>query len=298
MIMLSGAILIDKPGSMTSFKVVSELRKILHTKKVGHAGTLDPMATGLLPVLVNKATKIQELLQNGNKEYIAEFKLGITTDTQDITGKIIKEFENVNVSEEQILSSLKKFTGEIVQTPPMYSAISKSGVRLYKLARKGIEIEREKRKINIYSLKLLDFSKKENLVRVLVNCSKGTYIRTLCADIGNYLGCGATLTSLRRTKTCNFSIEKSVKIEELENLKLAEISEKVLIPIDRILENYGFTVLNEENTKNFLNGRKFNINLDIKGHILRVYSENKIFLGLGKYNFENKELATYKLLLG
>ena len=296
--MLSGAILIDKPGSMTSFKVVSELRKILHTKKVGHAGTLDPMATGLLPVLVNKATKIQELLQNGNKEYIAEFKLGITTDTQDITGKIIKEFENVNVSEEQILSSLKKFTGEIVQTPPMYSAISKSGVRLYKLARKGIEIEREKRKINIYSLKLLDFSKKENLVRVLVNCSKGTYIRTLCADIGNYLGCGATLTSLRRTKTCNFSIEKSVKIEELENLKLAEISEKVLIPIDRILENYGFTVLNEENTKNFLNGRKFNINLDIKGHILRVYSENKIFLGLGKYNFENKELATYKLLLG
>lgn len=296
--MLSGAILIDKPGSMTSFKVVSELRKILHTKKVGHAGTLDPMATGLLPVLVNKATKIQELLQNGNKEYIAEFKLGITTDTQDITGKIIKEFENVNVSEEQILSSLKKFTGEIVQTPPMYSAISKSGVRLYKLARKGIEIEREKRKINIYSLKLLDFSKKENLVRVLVNCSKGTYIRTLCADIGNYLGCGATLTSLRRTKTCNFSIEKSVKIEELENLKLAEISEKVLIPIDRILENYEFTVLNEENTKNFLNGRKFNINLDIKGHILRVYSENKIFLGLGKYNFENKELATYKLLLG
>ena len=296
--MLSGAILIDKPGSMTSFKVVSELRKILHTKKVGHAGTLDPMATGLLPVLVNKATKIQELLQNGNKEYIAEFKLGITTDTQDITGKIIKEFENVNVSEEQILSSLKKFTGEIVQTPPMYSAISKSGVRLYKLARKGIEIEREKRKINIYSLKLLNFYKKENLVRVLVNCSKGTYIRTLCADIGNYLGCGATLTSLRRTKTCNFSIEKSVKIEELENLKLAEISEKVLIPIDRILENYEFTVLNEENTKNFLNGRKFNINLDIKGHILRVYSENKIFLGLGKYNFENKELATYKLLLG
>jgi len=294
--MLSGAILIDKPGSMTSFKVVSELRKILHTKKVGHAGTLDPMATGLLPVLVNKATKIQELLQNGNKEYIAEFKLGITTDTQDITGKIIKEFENVNVSEEQILSSLKKFTGEIVQTPPMYSAISKSGVRLYKLARKGIEIEREKRKINIYSLKLLNFSKKENLVRVLVNCSKGTYIRTLCADIGDYLGCGATLTSLRRTKTCNFSIEKSVKIEELENLKLTEISEKVIIPIDRILENYEFIVLNKENTKNFLNGRKFNINLDIKDYILRVYSENKIFLGLGKYSFENKELATYKLL--
>ena len=294
--MLSGAILIDKPGSMTSFKVVSELRKILHTKKVGHAGTLDPMATGLLPVLVNKATKIQELLQNGNKEYIAEFKLGITTDTQDITGKIIKEFENVNVSEEQILSSLKKFTGEIVQTPPMYSAISKSGIRLYKLARKGIEIEREKRKINIYSLKLLNFSKKENLVRVLVNCSKGTYIRTLCADIGEYLGCGATLTSLRRTKTCNFSIEQSVKIEELKNLALTEISKKVLIPIDRILEDYEFTVLNKENTKNFLNGRKFNINLDIKDHILRVYSENKTFLGLGKYNFKNKELAAYKLL--
>lgn len=296
--MLSGAILIDKPSGVTSFKVVSELRKILNTKKIGHTGTLDPMATGLLPVLINKATKLQELLQNGNKEYIAEFKLGITTDTQDITGKIIKEFKNVNVSEEQILSALKKFTGEIMQIPPMYSAISKDGVRLYKLARKGIEIEREKRKIHIYSIKLLNFSKNKNLVRVLVNCSKGTYIRTLCADIGNYLGCGATLTSLRRTKTCNFSIEQSVKIEELKNLKLTEISEKVLIPVDKILENYEFIVLNKENTKNFLNGRKFSINLDIKDPILRVYCESKIFLGLGKYNFENKELATYKLLLG
>lgn len=296
--MLSGAILIDKPSGITSFKVVSELRKILNTKKIGHTGTLDPMATGLLPVLINKATKLQELLQNGNKEYIAEFKLGMTTDTQDITGKIIQEFENVNVSKDQVLSVLKKFTGEIMQIPPMYSAISKDGVRLYKLARKGIEIEREKRKIHIYSIKLLNFSKKENLVRVLVNCSKGTYIRSLCADIGEYLGFGATLTSLRRTKTCNFSIEKSVKIEELENLTLTEISEKVLIPIDRILEDYEFIVLNKESTKNFLNGRKFNINLDIKDYILRVYSENKIFLGLGKYNFENKELATYKLLLG
>lgn len=294
--MLSGAILIDKPSGITSFKVVSELRKILNTKKIGHTGTLDPMATGLLPVLINKATKLQEFLQNGNKEYIAEFKLGIVTDTQDVTGKIVKEFENINVSEEQVLGALENFTGEIMQIPPMYSAISKDGVRLYKLARKGIEIEREKRKINIYSLKLLNFSKNKNLVRVLVNCSKGTYIRTLCADIGNYLGCGATLTSLRRTKTCNFSIEKSVKIEELENLTLAEISGKVLIPIDRILENYEFIVLNKENTKNFLNGRKFNINLDIKDYILRVYSENKIFLGLGKYSFENKELATYKLL--
>ena len=153
--MLSGAILIDKPSGITSFKVVSELRKILNTKKIGHTGTLDPMATGLLPVLINKATKLQEFLQNGNKEYIAEFKLGLTTDTQDITGKIIKEFENINVSEEQVLGALENFTGEIMQIPPMYSAISKDGVRLYKLARKGIEIEREKRKINSRRNKIL-----------------------------------------------------------------------------------------------------------------------------------------------
>ena len=294
--MQSGVVLIDKPSGITSFRVVSTIKRLFGTKKVGHAGTLDPMATGLLPILLNKATKIQDFLQNADKEYLAEFKLGIITDTEDITGKVVKTFSDFNISKEYLSEVLANFKGEILQTPPMYSAISKDGVRLYKLARKGLEIEREKRKVIINKLDLLDFSKAKSLVRILVNCSKGTYIRTLCADIGNTLGCGATLTSLRRTKTHSFCVEDSIKLCDIESLDYISLK-KVVIPLDKVLENYNSIYLDEERSKRFITGCSFKINLALSTSFLRVYRRDKLFLGIGKYDSLTKKISTYKLLL-
>ena len=294
--MQSGVVLIDKPSGITSFRVVSTIKRLFGTKKVGHAGTLDPMATGLLPILLNKATKIQDFFQNANKEYLAEFKLGIVTDTEDITGKVVKTFSDFNISKEYLSEVLVNFKGEILQTPPMYSAISKDGVRLYKLARKGVEIEREKRKVSINKLDLLDFSETNGLVKILVNCSKGTYIRTLCADIGKVLNCGATLTSLRRTKTHSFHIKNSIKLCDIESLDYIGLK-NVVIPLDKVLENYDSLYLDEEKSKRFITGCNFRMDLALSTSLLRVYRIDKLFLGIGKYDSETKKISTYKLLL-
>lgn len=304
---LNGIVLIDKPNGITSFKVVSIVRKIFGTKKVGHAGTLDPLATGLLPVLINKATKIQELIQNANKEYIAEFKLGLNTDTQDITGNIVNKYEGkIVVSEREINNALLRFKGSIQQIPPIYSAISQNGVRLYILARKGIKVEREKRNININCLDLLDFDTQFNIGKILVNCSKGTYIRSLCEDIGNYLGFGATLISLRRTKTCNFDVKESVTLNSLENLKKVGKEYNVVLPLERVFDNYQSIFLEAKQEKMFKNGRDVKINLNEKfmysffkneTNFLRVFNGNNVFLGLGKYSSKNRNISPYKILV-
>ena len=214
---MDGVININKSAGMTSFDVIAILRKTLNMKKIGHTGTLDPDATGVLPVCVGKGTKLVELLTANDKQYVAEVKLGIITDTQDTSGNILEE-KKVNVSEEELISAINEFTGEINQIPPMYSAIKVNGERLYKLAREGITIERESRKVTVSNIKLNYFNKEENIFSMTVDCSKGTYIRTLSHDIGEKLGCGAAMSSLKRTKSGRFDIENSYTIEEIKNM--------------------------------------------------------------------------------
>ena len=221
---MNGIIVIDKPKDFTSFDVVAVMRRLTNQKKIGHAGTLDPMATGVLPILIGKATKVQSILPDETKEYVAEFKLGIKSDTQDITGNIIEE-TICNIKKEDLQKVLDNFIGNIKQIPPMYSAVKQNGKRLYDLARQGIEVERRERSIKIYKLELISFLEKTQEAKILVGCSKGTYIRTLCVDIGDKLDCGAVLTSLRRTLACSFSIKDSITLDEAKRLA----SEKILL---------------------------------------------------------------------
>ncbi|MDR0919862.1 MAG: tRNA pseudouridine(55) synthase TruB [Oscillospiraceae bacterium] len=219
MIDLNLVVCIDKPIDWTSFDVVAKIRGILRAKtgekkiKVGHSGTLDPIATGVLPVFIGKATKQIPLIENHDKAYIAGFKLGISSNTQDITGEI-KEVSDRIVFQEELSELLPKFTGEIEQIPPMFSAIKVNGQRLYDLARQGKEVERKSRKVNIFNLNLLSFDKNCGVLEI--KCSKGTYIRTLINDLGEVLGCGAVMTSLVRTEACGFTLKDCISIGDFE----------------------------------------------------------------------------------
>lgn len=214
--MREGVILIDKEQGMTSFDVVAKIRRLFGTKQVGHTGTLDPMATGLLPVMVGRAVKASEFLSSFDKEYIATLKLGITTDTEDITGKILSKSEDIP-DFDTVKNAVMSFKGRITQIPPMYSALKVDGQKLCDLARKGVTVEREGRDVFIYDISV--FKTEENdEYSINVSCSKGTYIRTLCADIGQALGCGGVMSSLRRTKTGGFDIKDAHTLSELENM--------------------------------------------------------------------------------
>ena len=225
--MTDGVLLIHKPYGITSFDVVARVRRLYGTKKVGHTGTLDPIATGLLPVLVGRAVKASEFLTEKDKEYIAGLRLGLTTDTEDITGNILSENGNIPPTE-TVMNTAKQFVGEIMQVPPMYSALKVGGEKLVDLARKGIVIERQARPITVHELDI-DGENTDYTMRVF--CSKGTYIRTLCADIGSKLGCGGVMTSLIRTKTGGFSLDEAHTLEELEALSPEE-REKLLLPTE------------------------------------------------------------------
>lgn len=296
---MNGIIVIDKPKGWTSFDVVAKMRRLCKTKKVGHGGTLDPMATGILPILIGTATKFQSLLQDSDKEYLAEFKLGITTDTEDITGKILTS-KLVEVELADINNVLANFVGEISQVPPMYSAIKKDGERLYELARKGKIIERKPRIVSIKSIKLIEFNKPDNIVKILVACSKGTYIRTLCSDIGAALGCGATLTALRRTKACSFSLDDCISISEAESLsENGSISDK-LISISESLKNYRKIFITDAQATRFNNGGFLDLNrlrLDAPTdkEYLQVFC-NDSFIGLGIVNLQKNQLNVFKLI--
>ena len=213
---LNGVVVIDKPGDWTSMDVCAKLRGIFHEKRVGHAGTLDPMATGVLPVFVGRATRAVEYVTEGEKEYMAALRLGVVTDTQDTTGTVLEEKE-ISVTGQQLTAVLERFTGEIQQVPPMYSAIKVQGKKLYELARKGMEVERKPRLVTIHALELLEWPQAGEDFRLRVICSKGTYIRTLCHDIGQALGCGGCMSSLRRTRVGQFDLGQAVSLDELVN---------------------------------------------------------------------------------
>lgn len=214
--MRDGVLLIDKEAGMTSFDVVGKIRRLYGTKQVGHTGTLDPMATGLLTVLVGRAVKASEYLTEHDKTYIATLKLGITTDTEDITGKVLTESDSIP-NADTVKETCKSFVGSIKQIPPMYSALKRDGKKLCDLAREGIEIEREARDITVYSLVCTETENCDEYI-LEVSCSKGTYIRTLCADIGKALGCGGVMSSLRRTSVGEFSLDQAKTLSELENM--------------------------------------------------------------------------------
>ncbi len=227
--MTDGVLVLDKPRGFTSTQAVNKVKKLLKIKKAGHVGTLDPLATGVLPVCLNKATRIIPFLDDDFKQYTATMELGIVTDSMDITGNIIRKKDIGKINKSDILQIFKKFTGIIEQIPPMYSAIKKNGVRLYELARKGIEVERKPRTVHIRELELLDY--KHPFISFKVDCSKGTYVRVICSDIGEVLGCGARMNELKRLRCCNFDISESYDINNLEEGKYE------IINMDKSLRN-------------------------------------------------------------
>ena len=294
---MTGIICLDKPRDMTSFMAVKRASRLLGVKKAGHTGTLDPMATGVLVIMLGHSTRFIELLPEHKKSYTARVKLGITTDTLDITGEVLSE-KPVNVTKEQLLSVADNFKGEILQTPPMYSALKKDGERLYDLARKGIEIEREQRKITIEKLEIYDFDGVE--FSMDVTCSAGTYIRSLCDDIGNTLQCGAVMTDLRRTSANGFSIEKSVTLEELEQLVSENKAETVITSVETALMSYPEIVVSNPQANRFHNGGALDyarLHGDYPAGIYRVYSPDRKLLGLGEIKEEKSDLTVRRVLI-
>lgn len=291
---MNGFVVLDKSEGMTSFRASAILRRIYNEKKTGHTGTLDPMATGVLPVALGKATRFIDFLPESDKGYTARFKLGIITDTLDITGTVL-ETREVNVKREDIEAVLPSFTGEIMQLPPMYSAVSVGGVRLYELARKGIEIEREQRKITVYSLTLRD-TENEDEYEIDVKCSKGTYIRTLIADMGEKLGCGAVMTALRRTLSNGFTVEEAVTEEELHSL-----GEKAVRGIDAPFLCYPEVRVTDKQAKRFSNGGELSadrLHRDIFPSLYRVYGPDGAFLGLGEVKQDDLTTLWAKRVIG
>lgn len=292
---MTGIILLDKPNNMTSFSAVNRVRRLLSVKKAGHTGTLDPMATGVLPIVLSNCTRFIDLLPVHDKSYVAKAKLGVTTDTLDSTGTVLSESE-VNVTRAQLESVLEKYTGEIEQIPPMYSAISKDGKRLYELARQGIEIEREARKITVYSLSLGSFD--GDCFSISVECSAGTYIRSLIDDIGKDLGCGAIMTDLRRTSANGFSISNCVTLEELEKAVNDGTADKYITPIEKCFDPYCEIVVTEGQAKRFSNGGELSrdrLKDNISDGIYRVYSPDRQFLGLGEIEKDGEFLKVRRV---
>ncbi len=282
---MTGFVNLNKPEGITSFLCVAKVRRIMGEKKAGHSGTLDPMATGVLPLMLGGATRFLEFLPDSSKAYRATMRLGITTDTLDITGTVLSE-SDVNVTEEEVKEAAQKYLGDIMQVPPMYSALNKDGVKLYKLARQGIEVEREARPVTIYKLEV---NKVGDEYELYVECSSGTYIRTLIDDIGRDLGVGATMTSLTRTIAAGFSIENSVTLEELEN---APDPSMYLISVEDALNAYPTLSISDGKAHRFINGGGLTLDKleDCKGEgLYRIYNNDK-FLGLGNANREKNEL--------
>lgn len=277
---MDGVLLVNKPQNFTSFDVVAKLRGILKTRKIGHGGTLDPMATGVLPVFVGSATGACDLVPDTDKTYIASLKLGIVTDTQDIWGKVVQQTSDCAVTLAHFSQIAGRFLGDIMQVPPMYSAVKIGGKKLYELARRGEEIERPSRLVTIHSLRIQSANEPDGEFVIEVSCSKGTYIRTLCADIGDMLGCGAALTALVRTCAMGFELERCLTLEEIERRVAAGEREELLIPTERIFLTLPALHLNEDQTRRFLNGVKLAIDITDEGD-MRVYGANGAFLGLG-----------------
>ena len=273
---MNGIIIIDKPQEWTSNDVVSRLRRVFNTRRIGHGGTLDPMATGVLPVFVGRATRGVEFFEHAEKVYETTIRFGLTTDTEDITGKVLTETA-VTLTENDLLAVLPRFRGEILQVPPMYSAIKVNGQKLYDLARKGREVERQARPITIHELELLEFAGNE--ARLRIRCSKGTYIRTLCKDIGEALGCGGCMAALRRVEAGEYTLAGSIPLRQLLDISEAgEDVEHLLRPVDTMFASHPKLSLNEKQARMVKNGNAFTGTC--ADGTYRVYAPDGEFLAL------------------
>lgn len=269
---MNGILLVDKPQDWTSHDVVAKLRGVFGERRIGHSGTLDPLATGLLVVFLGRATKAVEFSEAAEKEYVAHLRLGMETDTQDITGSVIGTFDSVPARAE-VETVLRQFCGEIEQIPPMYSAIKINGQKLYDIARRGGEVERRPRRITIHELSLLGEESGEYVLRI--RCSKGTYIRTLCHDIGQALGCGGVMTALRRTRVGAYDVQNAYSVAALSQME-RDAAESLLLPLDSVFSDYEAVNLSPENEAHCRNGRGFS--LDVPDGQYRLYGADEQFL--------------------
>lgn len=284
--MESGIVVINKESGMTSQNVVSKVKRILNVKKAGHIGTLDPLATGVLPVLVGNSTKMSKYLVEHDKTYVAIIKLGQKSETGDLEGKIVEEKEVNDLTEDMINEVLERFKGKQKQAPHRYSAVKINGKKLYEYAREGLEVEIPTRDIEIYSIKLIKFDNKTKEVEFEVSCSKGTYIRVLCEDIAKALGTVGYMKKLERTEVDNFTIEKAVKLDEL--------TEENIISVEELCEKYQRIDLNKRKLELFLNGVRLTINQN--DGVYRVYSEKFIGLGIVKNKLLKRDIVIKHIL--
>lgn len=297
---MDGILILNKPAGITSFGAVARVRGITHTKKVGHAGTLDPMATGVLPLFLGRATRAIGLLPCTDKMYIARMRLGVRTDTGDSTGKVL-ETRPVSVGKVEVERALPALTGEILQVPPMYSALHKNGERLYELARRGEVVEREARPITIYALSLMDAQEKYGEYTISVTCSTGTYIRTLVEDIGESLGCGATMTALHRMAAAGFSIEQSCTLEEMEAFAADGTLQSHILSVEYPFYIHKGINVTPKQAVRFRNGGALSLERLIgapQSGLCRVYAPDQTFLGLGEVHPAQQELRVKCVFAG
>lgn len=308
--MYDGILNVYKEPGFTSFDVIAKLRGILHQKKIGHTGTLDPQAEGVLVVCLGKATKLCDILPDHDKEYEATLLLGMTTDTEDTTGEILTNQE-VAVSEEEVREAILSFLGTYEQVPPMYSAIKVNGQKLYELARQGKVIERQPRPVTLYQLEIIQM----DLPRVVfrIQCSRGTYIRSLCRDIGEQLGCGGCMERLVRTKACGFQCNDSLRLSEIEKLVQTDALKPNIYPIDAMYPEYPKIYMRKQGDKLVNNGNKFTKKVietltegcrsestnEMDAEVARflTYDSAGIFIGIYEYHLENQEFVPYKMFL-
>ncbi len=295
---MTGIIPIDKPAGITSFGAVARMRKILNMKKIGHAGTLDPMATGVLPILVGSATRFLEYLPCKDKRYTAVIQLGFETDTLDTTGEIVSRCAK-KISRPALDEAVSCFIGKIRQIPPMYSAVQKDGVRLYELARKGEVVERDAREIEVYAFRVLDFDEQKQEFTADIACSAGTYIRSLAEDIGKKLGCGACLAGLRRTEGSGFKLENCYSLEEVEEYAAQHRLEKRMVAIEDALSFYPAVYVSEKQAVRFSNGGELDLER-LKGRyeagLYRIFDPQEVFLGLGEADLQAAQMKAKKVI--
>lgn len=291
---MDGILLIDKPEGFTSHDVIAKMRGILSTRRIGHAGTLDPLATGALPLFIGPATRAIDMMEDHSKRYVATFRLGLETDTQDITGTVLETYD-VTVGKKEVEKALAQFRGEIMQVPPMFSAVKIDGKRLYQLAREGKTIDRPARPVTIFSSALLSCENHEYTIEV--HCSAGTYIRTLCHDIGQLLGTGATMVSLRRTGAGIFSIDDCYRIEQVEEcFKTGNIND-IIIPVDTLFKNLPKLKTTEKQATHIFNGVRMSLRqfpLAADDTLWAVYAPNNVFIGVARAQSQTGMLVMQK----
>lgn len=301
--MINGILIVQKEQGFTSADVVAKLRGILKQKKIGHTGTLDPNATGVLPICLGNATKICDMLTDQKKEYIATLRLGLTSDTQDIWGQILSDTGNAwkKLKKEEMQQAIDSFVGEYMQLPPMYSALKINGKRLYELAREGKEVERKLRKVIFYQIEILSLDLPE--IKIRVECSKGTYIRTLCYDIGKKLGCGALMSSLIRTRTGGFALSDSYTLSEIQKYKDENKVQNLVKSVDSYFSIYPAIKVMQESEKRLHNGNKLawthleKVNETVKkeNSFFRIYDYQNVFFGIYYFDCEEDILRPWKM---